>query len=65
MLDQKIAILDYHIGNIGSITNAFNRIGVDVTLTLDESEIQAAPALVLPGVGQFTEAIRNLHGSTW
>ena len=63
MLDKKIAILDYDIGNIGSITNAFNRIGVDVTLTLDESEIKAAPALVLPGVGQFTEAIRNLHRS--
>jgi imidazole glycerol-phosphate synthase subunit HisH len=63
MPPQKFAMLDYHIGNIGSLSNAFNNVGIDITLTLDEAEIRQAPALILPGVGQFTEAMRNLQNS--
>jgi imidazole glycerol-phosphate synthase subunit HisH len=63
MKNNKFAIIDYHIGNIGSLENAFNRVGVDVNVTMDKQEILDASALILPGVGQFTEAIRNLHDS--
>ena len=63
MPNQQFAILDYHIGNIGSLKNAFDRLGFEVNVTLDKDEIAEATAIILPGVGQFTEAIRNLHES--
>jgi len=63
MSHEPFAILDYHIGNIGSLKNAFNRLDVEVNVTLEKKQIETAPAIILPGVGQFTEAIRNLHRS--
>jgi glutamine amidotransferase len=47
----SVAIVDLGYGNIGSIAVAFQRLGADVTLTSDPTEIEAAERVALPGVG--------------
>src|SRR5512143_2318078 len=46
-----IAIADYGIGNLGSVTKAFRRAGAEVRLTGDPEALRQADALVLPGGG--------------
>ena len=48
-----IAIADYAIGNLGSVTKGFRRAGADVLLTGDPEALRRADALVLPGDGAF------------
>ncbi len=48
-----IAIADYGIGNLGSVTKAFRHAGAEVVLTGDPDVLRAADALVLPGDGAF------------
>jgi glutamine amidotransferase len=48
-----IAIADYGIGNLGSVTKGFRRAGAEVVLTGDPDELRRADALVLPGDGAF------------
>jgi glutamine amidotransferase len=48
-----IAIVDYGLGNLGSVTKAFRRFGADCRLTADPDALRAADALVLPGDGAF------------
>lgn len=49
----RIAVLDYGIGNLRSAQKAFQHVGADARLTADRGEIEAADAVVLPGVGAF------------
>jgi glutamine amidotransferase len=55
-----IAVIDYGMGNLRSVTNAFRRLGADMAITRDESVIRKAAALVLPGVGAFGKCVENL-----
>ena len=48
-----IAIADYGIGNLGSVTKAFRRAGAEVRLTGDPEALRRADALVMPGDGAF------------
>ena len=48
-----IAIVDYGIGNLGSVTKGFRRAGAEVELTGDPALLRRADALVLPGDGAF------------
>ena len=48
-----IAIVDYGLGNLGSVIKGFRHAGAEVMLTGDEAELRAADALVLPGDGAF------------
>jgi len=56
-----LAIIDYHIGNLGSVTNAFKRLGMDVVVTRDENTILDADGVILPGVGAFPVAMKHLE----
>ncbi len=55
-----IAILDYGIGNVRSIANAFKSIGAQTTLTADRARILDSDACVLPGVGAFGAGMQKL-----
>lgn len=55
-----IAIVDYGMGNLKSVTNAMERLGARVEITRDRKAIEGADALVLPGVGAFGKCIENL-----
>ncbi len=52
-----IAIIDYGIGNLQSVLNAFKSLGFDAKITSDKEEILNADKVVLPGVGAFGDAI--------
>ena len=52
-----IAIVDYGMGNVRSLQNAFEYLGADVILTADPAELEAAERIVLPGVGAFGDAM--------
>ena len=56
-------IIDYGVGNIGSIINMFKKIGVEASLSSSKDEILAADKLLLPGVGSFDKGIQNLKSS--
>ena len=58
-----IAIIDYGVGNLFSLTSSFKKIGVDVVATADKEVIKSADKLILPGVGAFADAIIKLRDS--
>lgn len=61
MSSGKITIIDYGIGNTHSVSNALTFLGYKVKVSDKPAVIKDADLLVLPGVGAFEEAIRNLH----
>lgn len=61
MTPTRITIIDYGMGNIRSVRNAFVRLGCDVHVAETAEEMAGSTALVLPGVGAFAEAMSNLH----
>jgi imidazole glycerol-phosphate synthase subunit HisH len=56
-----IAIADYGMGNRRSVEKALAHVGARSVITADHDEIRAADAVILPGVGAFPEAMRNLE----
>jgi imidazole glycerol-phosphate synthase subunit HisH len=55
-----IAIADYGMGNRRSVEKALAHVGAASVITADHDEIRRASAVILPGVGAFPEAMRNL-----
>lgn len=55
-----IVVIDYGMGNSGSVVNMFKRIGEDVLLSSDPEQIRKATKLILPGVGSFDNGMENL-----
>lgn len=55
-----IAIIDYNAGNLGSVQKAFSAIGSESIITSDRHEIMKADKVVLPGVGAFGDAMKQL-----
>ena len=59
-----IVIIDYGIGNLASVLNMFKKIGAkDVCISSDNSIIEKADKLLLPGVGSFDAGMNNLEKS--
>lgn len=56
-----IAIIDYGVGNVKSIRNAFENQKAEVILTRERETILEADGLVLPGVGAFSHGMDNLN----
>ncbi len=61
MRQTRIYIIDYGMGNVQSVRNAFERLGCEVRVSDDPAALVDADALVLPGVGAFGEAMNNLR----
>lgn len=58
-----IAIIDYGAGNLQSVKKALDYLGEPNLITAKSSEIEAADALILPGVGSFGDAMQSLSDS--
>ena len=58
-----IVIIDYGLGNLGSVKNALNKLGVDSIISNLIKVITAGSGLILPGVGSATEGMKNLRKS--
>lgn len=55
-----IGIIDYNMGNLGSIEKAFNRLNIQATIINDVDKLKRVDKLILPGVGNFNLGIENL-----
>lgn len=58
---MKIVIIDYDVGNVRSMINAFKKVGVHPILSNNEEEILSADGVILPGVGAFAHGMENLN----
>ena len=63
METPRIAVVDYHKGNLSSVARGLARAGAQALITDDPHEIAAADGIVLPGVGSFFDAITFMHES--
>lgn len=60
-MQDKVTIINYGMGNLRSVAQAFAHIGADPILVSGAEEIEAAECLVLPGVGAFGKAMYELR----
>ena len=55
-----IVIIDYGLGNLGSVKNTLDKLGVDSMISKSRKDIEKADALILPGVGSAKQGMKNL-----
>ena len=58
-----IAVIDYGVGNLFSLTSSLKAIGAECVVTSDVDAIRSADKIILPGVGAFEDAKRKLSES--
>jgi glutamine amidotransferase len=61
MKEPTVAIVDYEMCNLFSVNYACRKVGLQPVITNHASEIEAADAVILPGVGAFGDAMENLR----
>lgn len=59
----RIAIVDYGVGNLKSVTNAMDYLGLKTCITSGRKELELADAVILPGVGAFPDAADKLRST--
>jgi glutamine amidotransferase len=57
---MKIAIVKYNAGNVESVKNALNRLGIEPVLSDDAETLRSADKVIFPGVGEASSAMRYL-----
>ena len=55
-----IVIIDYGLGNLGSVKNTLDKLGVDSIISKSKNEIRNSNAIILPGVGSAGQGMENL-----
>lgn len=61
MREKKVAIVDYHLGNLFSVIQSCEKVGINAELCSCGEDIHNYDAIILPGVGAFGEAMQNMH----
>ncbi|MCG2866885.1 MAG: imidazole glycerol phosphate synthase subunit HisH, partial [Vulcanisaeta sp.] len=56
----RIGVINYGVGNLGSVINALRRAGADPVIINNPPELRTVDALILPGVGSFDPAMSRL-----
>ena len=59
-MSAKIGIIDYGMGNLRSVEKGLEKAGTSCEITSDPSSLADYPGLILPGVGAFADAMKNL-----
>lgn len=62
---MKIGIVNYGMGNLGSVRRAFDDLGANAFIAQHPSALFEAHRIVLPGVGAFGEGMARLHSGGW
>lgn len=62
---MRVGIIDYGVGNLGSVVRALETLGADASLLTAPAAMQGVDRLVLPGVGSFSECKRLLDDGGW
>lgn len=60
-MSEQINVIDYGMGNIKSVKNAFNFLGVETKVVRSPKDLDTSKRLIIPGVGAFGDAMRNLE----
>ncbi len=60
-MSARIAVVDYDAGNLHSVAKACAAVGMDARLTARPGDLEAADAVILPGVGAFPDCMRRLR----
>jgi glutamine amidotransferase len=60
---MSIAIIDYGVGNLFSLSSSLSFLGLENKITSEATDLRAADRLILPGVGAFGDAAAKLHES--
>ena len=63
MKKPVIAVVDYGVGNLKSVTNAMTYLGYGAVIAGSAEELERADAVILPGVGAFPDAAEKLRGT--
>jgi glutamine amidotransferase len=58
---MNIKIIKYNAGNIQSVINALERLGIAAEVTDDAGAIQSADKIIFPGVGEASSAMKSLQ----
>ena len=58
-----IVVVDYGMGNVGSIANMLRKVGATAAVSADAATIEAAEKLILPGVGAFDAAMERINAT--
>jgi glutamine amidotransferase len=58
---KEVIVIDYGLGNMGSIVNMVKKCGGNATITSDKEKIAAADRIILPGVGAFDSGMERIH----
>lgn len=58
-----IAIVDYGVGNLFSLSSSLKALGIESELTADPTRLQQADQVILPGVGAFGDAMKKLQAT--
>jgi glutamine amidotransferase len=61
MNNKLVVILDYQLGNLFSVQQACNRVGLKTIISSKKEDIAKADGIILPGVGAFAEAMSNMR----
>ena len=61
MREKRVAIVDYHLGNLFSVIQACENVGIKAELCSSGKHLHRYDAIILPGVGAFGEAMQNMH----
>ncbi len=62
---MKVLVIDYGMGNLGSVRRAFEECGAEVLTSADSRDVGTAERIVLPGVGAFADGMAHLHAGEW
>jgi glutamine amidotransferase len=60
--EQLVIVVDYGMGNLGSILNMLKKVGVPARLSSGPGDVLKADKIILPGVGAFDNAMKKLRG---
>jgi glutamine amidotransferase len=60
-MNKKVIILDYQLGNLFSVKQACDKVGLHAVISSEKKDVAEADGVILPGVGAFAEAMSNLH----
>src|SRR6185369_3676233 len=58
---MKVAVVKYNAGNVESVKNALNRLGIEPVLTDDAETLEKADKVIFPGVGEASSAMNYLR----
>jgi len=58
-----IALIDYNMGNLRSVKNAFEKIGSSVDIVCDADKLKNYDKIILPGVGAYKDAMDSLNSA--